>query len=163
MAAYPPAGDHPENDDRQPRPFYTTPTRRLDQHPTGQLNRNANQYQNQNRQWQPPYPGNNPQAYQPTASRKDPNTAMIIEILAGFFGFMGIGYLYAGYTLGGLLRLFGWFFCIFVAVLMMLVTLGIGLICIFPLMLIAPVISGLLLKQKLERDQAGIYFPSVYL
>lgn len=152
MAAYPPAGNHPESDDRQPRPFYTAPTRRLDQHPTGQLNR----------QWQQPYPGNYPQSYQPTASRKDSNTAMIIEILAGFFGFMGIGYLYAGYTLGGLLRLFGWFFCMFVAVFLMLVTLGIGLICIFPLMLIAPVISGLMLKQKLERDQAGIYFPGVY-
>lgn len=42
------------------------------------------------------------------SSTKDPNTAMVIEIVAGYFGFLGIGYLYAGRTAAGLLRLFGW-------------------------------------------------------
>jgi hypothetical protein len=37
-----------------------------------------------------------------SASNKDPNTAMVIEIVAGYFGFLGIGYLYAGRTVAGL-------------------------------------------------------------
>lgn len=165
MAAYPPADNRPEKDDRQSGPFYTAPTRRLD-NPTGQLTQNSTQSQNQNQYWQSPHPVQYLQSYQPvympTARPKDPNTAMVIEILAGFFGFMGIGYLYAGYTLGGLVRLLGWFFCLFMAAIMTLITLGFGLICFFPLVLIAPVVSGLLLKQKLERDQARKYYPSVY-
>ena len=53
---------------------------------------------------------------------KDPNTAMVIEIVAGYFGFLGIGYLYVGRTAAGLLRLFGWWAFLGVAVL--LITIG---------------------------------------
>lgn len=49
---------------------------------------------------------------------KDPSTAMVIEIVAGYFGFLSIGYLYAGRTAAGLLRLFGWWAFIGVAVLL---------------------------------------------
>jgi TM2 domain-containing membrane protein YozV len=57
-----------------------------------------------------------------TSSAKDPNTAMVIEILAGYFGFLGMGYLYAGRTAAGLLRLFGWW--AFLAVAILLIVIG---------------------------------------
>lgn len=109
---------------------------------------------------------------------KDPNTAMVIEIVAGYLGFLGIGYLYAGRTAAGLLRLFGWWaFLILVVVgatglstLPLLAVfanpadiesgletaLGAGfssilcLLCLIPIMLVVPVISGLMLKHSLE-------------
>ena len=52
-----------------------------------------------------------------SGARKDPNTAMVIEILAGLSGFLGIGYLYAGYISAGLLRLFGWWAFLIIVVL----------------------------------------------
>ncbi len=110
----------------------------------------------------------------PVSSPKDPNTAMIIEIVGGYFGFLGIGYLYAGRTVAGLLRLFGWWaFLILVVVgaagLSALPLLGVlanpndiggvldtGLIsilcllCLIPVLLAVPVISGLMLKHSME-------------
>lgn len=96
----------------------------------------------------------------PTSS-KDPNTAMIIEILAGYFGFLGIGYLYAGRTAGGLLRLFGWWALIAAAVFGIVIISAfmdggellamVGLLCLIPVMLAAPVVSGLMLKHSMRQ------------
>jgi TM2 domain-containing membrane protein YozV len=118
-----------------------------------------------------------------SASNKDPNTAMVIEIVAGYFGFLGIGYLYAGRTVAGLLRLFGWWAFIIVAVLVVttipfapllavgplgdatrleaginlfgsgLVLSMIGLCCLVVIALAVPVISGLMLKGSLSAEQ----------
>jgi len=106
---------------------------------------------------------------------KDPNTAMVIEIVAGYFGFLGIGYLYAGRTAAGLLRLFGWWIFLLVAVfsaagLSVLPTLAVltnpenaegilstglnsilCLLCLIPaIILIVPVLSGLMLKHSMS-------------
>lgn len=86
--------------------------------------------------------------YQPMG--KDPSTAMIIEILAGFFGFLGIGYLYAGNTSGGILRLIGWWVVIAIGTVMSFVTLGLGFLCMGPLMLAGPIISGVMLKNSMQ-------------
>lgn len=117
------------------------------------------------------------------SSAKDPNTAMVIEIVAGYFGFLGIGYLYAGRTAAGLLRLFGWWAFIVVAVLLIsvgpfapLLAIGtpdteaeleaglnlavggltlafMGLCCLVPVVLAVPVISGLMLKRSLSAER----------
>lgn len=119
------------------------------------------------------------------SSTKDPNTAMVIEIVAGYFGFLGIGYLYAGRTAAGLLRLFGWWAFIGVAVLLIsvgpftpllaigtldteaeleagLTLLGGGLVlaltgfcCLALVALAVPVISGLMLKHSLSAERRG--------
>ncbi|MCS7222872.1 MAG: hypothetical protein RML36_12860 [Anaerolineae bacterium] len=103
-----------------------------------------------------------------STSTKDPNTAMVIEIVAGYFGFLGIGYLYAGRTGAGLLRLFGWWaFIVAVAIGLPFLTIftapddvsgllgsGLGsvlcLLCLIPLLLAVPVISGLMLKHSMS-------------
>jgi len=110
-----------------------------------------------------------------TPSAKDPNTALVIEILAGYFGFLGIGCLYAGRTAAGLLRLFGWW--AFIALIVIGATglsvlpflellanpenlepaIGtsiwslIGLLCLIPVFLAVPVVSGLMLKHSMTR------------
>src|SRR5574341_1376123 len=43
-----------------------------------------------------------------TLAEKDPSTAFIVEFLGGFFGFMGLGYLYAGRIEEGVVRLVAW-------------------------------------------------------
>lgn len=39
---------------------------------------------------------------------KNPNIAMLIEVVFGIFGFLGIGYIYAGWRRDGFQRLIGW-------------------------------------------------------
>lgn len=119
------------------------------------------------------------------SSTKDPNTAMVIEILAGYFGFLGIGYLYAGRTAAGLLRLFGWWAFLGVAVLLIaigpftpLLAIGTpdteaeleaglallsgglvlaltGFCCLALVVLAVPVTSGLMLKHSLSAERRG--------
>lgn len=96
----------------------------------------------------------------PPVSTKDPNMAMVIEILAGYFGFLGIGYLYAGRTAAGLLRLFGWWAFLTLVILSPLGLLFLDdfsavlcLLCLIPIMLAVPVISGLMLKHSMEDDK----------
>ncbi len=105
-------------------------------------------------------------------TQKDPNTAMIIEILAGYFGFLGIGYLYVGKTTAGLVRLIGWWVILVVLILggafgpLLAVfgssmddpnagiTAGIMSLCIFGILAIVvlavPIISGVMLKRSLR-------------
>jgi len=108
---------------------------------------------------------------------------MVIEIVAGYFGFLGIGYLYAGRTVAGLLRLFGWWVFIIVAVLVVatipfapLLAVGplndatrleaglnllgsglvlslVGLCCLAVIALATPIVSGLMLKGSLSAEQ----------
>lgn len=63
---------------------------------------------------------------------KDPNTAFLIELLGGFFGFLGIGYMYGGKINDGVLRLILWIIYSFIAyiVIAVLVSLVIGIVCI---------------------------------
>jgi mannitol-specific phosphotransferase system IIBC component len=119
-----------------------------------------------------------------SSTKKDPSTAMVIEILAGYFGFLGMGYFYTGRTAAGLLRLFGWWAFLVMMILLIaigplspLLTMGpaesfeesvlalnmlaggftlalIGLVCcLIPITLITPVVSGLMLKRSLEKEQ----------
>ena len=88
---------------------------------------------------------------------KDPSTGLLIELVPGFFGFLGIGHLWAGETALGLALLFGyWCFWALVGVLTLL-TLGL-LLCYFPFFILlyfgAPIVSALLLHGRLRRRQA---------
>ena len=88
----------------------------------------------------------------------DANLALVIELLAGFFGFLGIGWIYAGKTDEGVKRLilflvgmiFGWV----VAAVLTLVVIG---LCLIPVLLALqfglPIWSALDLKKKLEQEQ----------
>jgi len=84
--------------------------------------------------------------------RRDPFLALMLEIAGGFFGFPGIGWIYAGYVTWGLVFmiaywLLGWALGITLAVLTL------GLWCtVWPAQnLIVGAVSGYLVYRRLER------------
>lgn len=110
----------------------------------------------------PPAP---PAAPAPVGGLKDPGTGLVLEMLPAFFGFYGIGYLWAGEIGLGLALLLGnwalWFAGGLFAVFFSVFTFGLGLLCLGPLLplaillyLVGPVISGLALQRRLRARQA---------
>lgn len=89
------------------------------------------------------------------SSSKDVNTAFIIELIAGFFGFLGVGYLYVGKTNDGIIRLICWIIYGVIAyiTIVALSTIFIGLLCV-PFQLIIqvgiPLWSATNLKNSLS-------------
>jgi hypothetical protein len=66
------------------------------------------------------------------AAVKDPNTAVLLEILPGLFAFtFGIGHLYLGRTARGLLLMFGYWFVLFVNAVLLVFGIGLctGTVC----------------------------------
>ncbi len=97
----------------------------------------------------------------PVATHKDPDTAFIIEMIGGFLGFLGLGYLYVGRTNDGLARLIGWFIYNAVAwCLIVLASVVIVGLCAIPIQLAiqigVPIWSALQLKKELT---GGTYMP----
>jgi hypothetical protein len=87
------------------------------------------------------------------ATPKDAGTAVIIEIIGGILGFLGLGFIYAGMTTSGILRLIGWWILLFIFGLIIGITGGIAAFCLIPIALAIPIISGLMLKGKMARMQ----------
>ena len=84
----------------------------------------------------------------------DPNVAWLE--LIGLIGFLGIGYLVAGRTNEGVMRLVGFFFLSFVGWLITIALMGLVIgCCLVPVMLAfqigVPVWSALTLKASLEK------------
>jgi TM2 domain-containing membrane protein YozV len=63
---------------------------------------------------------------------KDVNTAFLIELVGGFFGLLGIGYIYTGRTNDGILRLILWIIYNVIAyiAIMLLISIFVGCLCI---------------------------------
>lgn len=141
MATNPP-GSQPENQSEQQQPFQSRPTQPLYGQPQVPPPAPVQPYQAQP-----------PQYYQPPASmtQRDPQTAMVIEIVAGLLGFLGIGYLYAGKTNQGIIRLIVWWVVLGLLGLSIFIAIG---ICLLPIAWIAgPIVSGIMLKKELETSQ----------
>jgi hypothetical protein len=101
--------------------------------------------------YNPPPPAYQPPA--PAAANPNKTTALIVEILAGMFGFLGIGWIIAGKTGLGIGLLIGYwvFLAIYVVILTLLatVTLGFGYLglCCLP---IVPIASGMILNSQIK-------------
>jgi len=79
-------------------------------------------------------------------------TALILEIIFGFFGLLGIGHAYSGRLLVGGLLLVGWWIFIGLGTLISSITFGIGA-CIFgPLYIAGPIISGIQARTYVQRE-----------
>jgi hypothetical protein len=103
------------------------------------------QYPQQQYPQQPPpqqqYYSNLPQQYySPPPLPKDPNTAFLLEFVGGIFCFMGFGYMYAGRSQDGLIRLLLWLIAINVAWIgaWVLASVLVGFLCM-PVILIAQI------------------------
>ena len=87
--------------------------------------------------------------------KQDPNTAFIIELVGGFFGLLGIGYMYAGKTQDGVLRLVIWLIYNVIAyiAIVLLSSIIIGLVCIpfqLAIQVGVPLWSANTLKKQLQ-------------
>jgi TM2 domain-containing membrane protein YozV len=87
---------------------------------------------------------------------KDPNSAMIIELVGTFFGLMGLGWLYAGHTNRGIIALVTWLVVVVVAALISVLTGGLFACLWLPAQIAAAVISALQVKQAVERDNRQV-------
>ncbi len=69
---------------------------------------------------------------QPVLTPKDPDTTFLIELVGGFFGLLGLGYLYVGRTEEGIIRLIIWMIYNVAAyvVIAILLAIVIGCFCI---------------------------------
>jgi len=86
----------------------------------------------------------------PAVHKVDPNTAFLIEFLAGFFGLLGIGYMYAGRTSDGIVRLVVWLVYIAIAVVILLTIIGfICLPVLLAIQVVVPLLSANALKKQL--------------
>lgn len=107
------------------------------------------------------------QLKQADLSAKDADTTLIIELLAGIFGFLGIGYLYTGLTGAGVLRLVGYWVYIGVVwvafTLFSAITLGFGA-CLFfvPMILqvLPPILSAYELREAMKAAKSQGFAPS---
>jgi len=98
----------------------------------------------------PPAAYNPPPAY--ARPGKDPSTALLIELVGTLFGFMGLGWMYAGYTQRGITLLVGWLLVAITCAVLTAFTVGIFACIWLPGQIIAAVISGLRVKEAVERD-----------
>lgn len=91
---------------------------------------------------------------------KDPNTAFLIEFVGGFFGLLGLGYLYDGRTNDGVLRLVGWLIYNLIAyvTIMLLLAVVVGLCCV-PLQLAIQVGVPLWSANELKKQMLSGQLP----
>lgn len=94
-------------------------------------------------------------AQPPLASAKSVDTAFILELVPGLFGLLGIGYLYAGRTNEGVLRLVAWLAYLAIAgvTIAVLSTVLVGFFCLPAQLVIqvgVPIWSALTLKKEMS-------------
>jgi len=85
---------------------------------------------------------------------RDPFVALMLEVVGGFFGFLGIGWIYAGRPATGILLLIGyWLLDWALGILLAIVTMGVWC-AIWPAQnLIVGAISGYMAYRWLERHR----------
>lgn len=104
-----------------------------------------------------PVPQGYYQPVPPMAPQQDNTTlAIILEVVGGIFGIFGIGWLVSGNTSTGLMFLIGGFVWLAIAIVLSVVTLGIGLICIWPVDLAIMITSVIMLNNRLKQRQMGM-------
>ena len=90
----------------------------------------------------------------PTAAAvsPDPNTAFLLEFVLGLFGFLGIGWVYSGRTLLGLVMLVGWWLVVASGLGGSLLSGGLACCLWLPVHFVAPFVSAMLLKGEIEKN-----------
>lgn len=76
--------------------------------------------------------------------QKSGGTAALLEVIPGLFQIFGIGHLYAGNVVTGLLIMFGYWFVLFINILLSFVVIGLftGPLCWLIAMIASPLIAA---------------------
>lgn len=78
-------------------------------------------------------------------------TALILEIIFGFFGLLGVGHVYSGRFALGILLLIGWWVFIGIGAFISSFTLGIGACLFGPLYIAVPIVSGIQARTYVQQ------------
>lgn len=76
-----------------------------------------------------------------------PSIAVIIELVGGYLGLLGLGWVYAGDVLRGILILVGYFILLSVGGFLVAITFGLLGLIFVPLYIGAPIISAIKVHQ----------------
>ena len=87
----------------------------------------------------------------PAQHLPDPNTAFVLELLLGIFGFLGIGWIYAGQVIVGLVMLIGWWVVVISGAGGSFFTGGLGCCVWLPVHFVAPFVSALVIRSEIEK------------
>jgi len=82
-------------------------------------------------------------------SQKNYKAALLLEIVFGFIGFLGIGWIYSGNREVGLRWFFGMLAWDILAAIVLVFTIGVGCVFTFPINLILTAISAVSLHKFL--------------
>jgi hypothetical protein len=81
--------------------------------------------------------------------------ALIIEVFAGWLGFLGVGHVLVGITeeawpraITGMIFMVGWWIVVFILIAISVGTLGAGLACAVPIWFIVPILSAISILYK---------------
>jgi hypothetical protein len=102
-------------------------------------------------------PGGTPAPVGPSVTMyhaaKSRGTAFALEILLGLLGIPGIGWIYSGQGLPGVLLLVGWMMWTCIALVLIIASYGIALLCTIPVNFLMVLVSTLLLHNYLKSHQ----------
>jgi hypothetical protein len=73
--------------------------------------------------------------------------AAILELVGGYFGFLGLGWMFGGDLLRGILILFGYMIALGVGSFLVWITFGLLGLILVPLYIIVPIISAFKVYQ----------------
>lgn len=101
----------------------------------------------------PPPPGQTQPAGVPSAAiaPKSRSAAILLEVIPGLFGILGIGWIYAGRVNVGVPVLIGGLLFAFLLAVVVILTMGCGVVLAFPIWLVAMGLSAFLLNQEMNR------------
>jgi hypothetical protein len=105
----------------------------------------------------PPPPPPPPSSQRPSGpgyvsrAPRDMSTALLLEILLGLIGLPGIGWLYSGNTLVGVLLLSGFLVWDLINISIAIATVGLGCLCTVPINLVVVAVSAVLLQNYVKQ------------
>jgi TM2 domain-containing membrane protein YozV len=92
-----------------------------------------------------------PSTLEPLPLKKDRSLAIILEIIPGLFGFLGIGWIYSGFTSAGIAWLVSFLIWNMIALVICISTAGLGCLCTLPINLIVLIASVISLNSQIQQ------------
>lgn len=101
----------------------------------------------------------------PETRSSDDTIGMLIEIVFGLFGMLGLGWLYAGNLMVGILAFIGFYILVMVELLLVTGTLGFAACLVVPVNLVAAIFSGFKVRDYIRNTGAkgNILYPIIAL
>ena len=82
--------------------------------------------------------------------KKNRSLAIILEVVPGLFGFLGIGWIYSGFTGAGIAWLVGFLIWNMIALVICIFTVGVGCLCTLPVNLVVLIASVMALNSQIQ-------------